>query len=162
MHILNCEFRRAMCEHCRHSVVLLNHQKECPNFPVNCSECFTTFLRKDMEVRKVILVFLHLIVFESLCSIRKASFIFIEIFQREPWILHHKPHHSRLFSESHTHSFPAPNLLPHFYWVGRFSKYHHQGGMSNFLMPGGIIRILERVMPLPWLKMSRCLDLFDL
>ena len=30
VHILNSQFRRAICEHCRHSVVLLNHKRSVP------------------------------------------------------------------------------------------------------------------------------------
>ena len=64
-------------------------------------------------------------------------------------ILPYEPHHSKVFSEPHTHSFLAPNPLFHFCWVERFSKKHCQGGISNFLLPWGDLQMCFLVIGTP-------------
>ena len=49
-HVLNCQFRRILCEQCQEFVVCFQHKNECPNFSLNCTGCSVKVQRKDMEV----------------------------------------------------------------------------------------------------------------
>ena len=46
----SCQYQTFLCNHCKQSVILFEHEGSCPEMPVRCASCSAIILRKNVEV----------------------------------------------------------------------------------------------------------------
>lgn len=70
-HISPCQYQTYICNHCKQSVILFEHESYCPEMPVRCKSCSTIILRKNIKVRLVVFMYVHAVQIpeEILCTI---------------------------------------------------------------------------------------------